>query len=72
MNRARPMPTGAMKVALCFSFASMNMVKTSSPVKNASIKRPRAVEVPSESVVRTWKCQQTLGPFDNLASTTNH
>ena len=28
MNNDRPMPMGAMKVALCFSAASMKMVKT--------------------------------------------
>ena len=29
MNNDKPMPTGAIKVALCFSAASMKMVKTS-------------------------------------------
>lgn len=39
------MPTGAMKVALCFSAANMKMVKTSSAVKNISMNRPRTMEV---------------------------
>lgn len=49
-----PIPTGAMKVALCFSFASMRIVKTSSAVKNASMKRPFGILRPSDSVVRTF------------------
>lgn len=55
MKRARPMPTGAMKVALCFSAANMKMVKTSSAVRNISMKRPRAMEHGGlvERVVRT-------------------
>lgn len=36
-NRARPMPSGAMKVPLCFSAASMKMVSTSSAVRNISM-----------------------------------
>ena len=39
-KRARPMPTGAMNVALVFSAASINTVKTSSAVKNISMKSP--------------------------------
>ncbi len=47
------MPTGAMKVALCFSLASMKIVKTSSAVKNASMKTPCATLVPPARVVLT-------------------
>ena len=39
-NNARPMPTGAIKVALLFSAASINMAKTSSAVQNISMNRP--------------------------------
>lgn len=47
------MPTGARNVLLCFSAASMKMVKTSMAVKNISMKRPRTTDV-SLSVVRTF------------------
>lgn len=49
------MPTGAMNVARCFSAASIIIVKTSSAVQRASMKRPWAVEVPTARVVRTLK-----------------
>jgi hypothetical protein len=47
------MPIGAMKVARCFSAASMKMVKTSSAVKNISMKSPRATFVSADNVVAT-------------------
>jgi hypothetical protein len=49
-----PIPTGAMNVALCFSFANMRIVKTSSAVKKASIKRPLGMLSPSLNVVLTF------------------
>jgi hypothetical protein len=45
----------AENVPLCFSFASMNIVKTSSAVKIASINTPCAKLVPSPNVVLTLK-----------------
>ena len=42
---------GAMKVALLFSAANINTVKTSSAVKNISMKTPWAMEVPFVKVV---------------------
>lgn len=48
------MPTGAMKVALCFSFASINIVKTSSAVRIASMNIPCTILVPPASVVLTF------------------
>lgn len=48
------MPTGAMNVALCFSFASMRIVKTSSAVRKASMKRPFGILRPLLRVVRTF------------------
>ncbi len=39
-NNAKPMPTGAMKVAFDFSAANIKTVKISSAVRNISIKRP--------------------------------
>jgi len=51
------MPTGAMNVALCFLFASMKMVKTSSAVKIASMRVPRTKLVsPARVVVLTLNC----------------
>ena len=47
------MPIGARNVALCFSAASMNMVKTRSEVRNISRKTPCAAETPEPSVVDT-------------------
>lgn len=47
------MPTGAMNVPLCFSAASMKIVKTSSAVRNISMNRPWAMEVPPLRLVRT-------------------
>lgn len=49
-----PIPTGAMKVALCFSFANIKIVKTSSAVRKASMKRPLGILRPLLSVVRTF------------------
>lgn len=40
MNRESPIPTGATKVALLFSAASIKMVKTNIVVKNISMKTP--------------------------------
>lgn len=48
-----PIPTGAMNVALCFSFANIRTVKTSSAVKKASMKRPLGMLSPSLNVVLT-------------------
>ena len=42
---------GAMKVALLFSAANINTVKTSSDVKNISMKTPWVVDVPWVKVV---------------------
>lgn len=42
---------GAMKVALLFSAANINTVKTSSAVKNISMKTPWAMDVPLVKVV---------------------
>lgn len=49
----RPIPMGAIKVPLCFSAASMKMVKTSSAERNISMKRPCTTEVPPPRFVRT-------------------
>ena len=54
-RRATHIPTGAIKVALCFSAASMKMVNTSCMVRNISMKRPWAVFVPADKVVCTAK-----------------
>ena len=58
------MPTGAMNVALCFSAASIKMVKTSSAVKNISMKSPCVTVVPPPKAVRTFK-----GPGNNADTT---
>ena len=42
---------GAMNVALLFSAANINTVKTSSAVKNISMKTPWAIDVPLVKVV---------------------
>lgn len=55
MNNDNPIPTGAMKVPLCFSAASMKIVKTSSAVRNISMKRPCVTDVPPDRLVRTVK-----------------
>lgn len=52
-KKAVPMPTGARYVPLCFSAASMMMTKTSSAVRNISMKSPWAVDAPPPSVVLT-------------------
>lgn len=52
---------GAMKVARCFSAASMKIVKANIPVRNISMNRPRATDVSSARVVATanfWHCQR--------------
>ena len=54
MNRDNPMPMGARKVPLCFSAASMRMVKTNMAVRNISMNRPLTIEVPPPSVVDTF------------------
>jgi hypothetical protein len=53
MKRERPMPTGAKNVLLCFSAASMIMVKTSWAVRNISMKSPWARLVPPLKLVVT-------------------
>ena len=53
MNSDSPIPIGAIKVPLCFSAASMKIVKTSCAVRNISMKRPRTTEVPADRFVRT-------------------
>ena len=53
MNSERPIPTGAMNVPLCFSAANMKIVKTSSAVKNISMKRPCEIDVPPARLVLT-------------------
>lgn len=63
-NNAHPIPTGAIKVPLCFSAASMKIVNTSRNVKNISRKRPLAMDVPPPSVVFTF-----IGP-GRIAETT--
>jgi hypothetical protein len=60
------MPIGAMKVARCFSAASMKMVKTSSAVKNISMKRPRATFVSADNVVATANFCQDMHVSVNL------
>lgn len=55
MKRDSPMPTGAMNVPLCFSAASMKMVKTSRAVRNISMKSPWTTLVPPPRPVRTVK-----------------
>ncbi len=52
MKSARPMPMGAMYVALCFSAANMKMVKTNCAVRNISMKTPCTTFVPPPSDVR--------------------
>ena len=53
MKSDNPIPIGAIKVPLCFSAASMKIVKTSSAVKNISMNRPWTIEVPPPRFVRT-------------------
>jgi hypothetical protein len=60
------MPIGAMKVARCFSAASMKIVKTSSAVKNISMKRPRATFVSADNVVATANFCQDMHVLVNL------
>jgi hypothetical protein len=48
---ARPIPIGAMKVARCFSAASMKMVKIKSAVRNISMNKPRTIDVSTERLV---------------------
>ena len=55
MNSDSPMPTGAMKVARCFSLASMKMVNTSCAVKNISMNKPCTTVVGPPRVVATLK-----------------
>jgi hypothetical protein len=54
------MPIGAMNVARCFSAASIKMVKTSSIVKNISMKSPRATFVSDANEVVTDKGYQDM------------
>ena len=53
MKRASPMPMGARNVVLDFSTASMSTVTVSMAVRNISMNRPWAIDVPFESVVTT-------------------
>ena len=53
MKSDSPIPIGARYVALCFSAASMKMVKTNSAVKNISRKTPCAIVVPPPREVDT-------------------
>lgn len=53
MRRESPMHIGAMNVALCFSAASMKMVKTNPAVKDISMKRPWTTDVPAPRFVVT-------------------
>ena len=55
MNSERPIPIGARNVPLCFSAASMRIVKMSKAVQNISINRPRGMETPAARVVRTLR-----------------
>jgi hypothetical protein len=48
---ARPIPIGAMKVARCFSAASMKMVKIRSAVRNISMNKPRTTDVSMSRLV---------------------
>jgi hypothetical protein len=50
-----PMPMGARKVALCFSAASMKIVKTSRDVRNISRNTPMAGVTPLPRVVETLR-----------------
>ena len=59
MKSERPMPMGAMYVALCFSAANMKMVKTSCAVRNISMKTPCTAFVPPPSDVRITKAPET-------------
>ena len=52
-NKANPIPTGAKKVPLLFSAASINTVTINKQVKNISIKSPCATLVPGLNVVFT-------------------
>jgi len=52
-NSANPTPTGARKVSLLFSTASISTVNTSSHVRNISIKTPCVIDVVGLSVVFT-------------------
>lgn len=53
MKSARPIPTGAINVALCFSFASIKIVNTNSAVKIPSINTPLTKLVLLDNVVLT-------------------
>jgi hypothetical protein len=50
-NRAKPIPTGATNVALCFSTASIRIVNTTIVVKNISMNMPWVMDVPALSLV---------------------
>jgi hypothetical protein len=53
MKRDRPIPMGAMNVPLCFSAASMKIVKSSSGERNISMIRPWMTGVLLPRFVRT-------------------
>ena len=52
-NNASPIPTGATKFPVCFSAASIKIVKTSSVVKSISIRTACALVVVAKGVVET-------------------
>lgn len=52
---ASPIPTGAMKLPVCFSAASMKMVKTRDMVKSISMITPCAIDVVALSSVLTFR-----------------
>ena len=55
MNSASPIPTGATKFPVCFSAASMKMVKTSKVVSSISIRTACALLVVAKGVVETLR-----------------
>lgn len=54
MNSAKPMPTGARKVPLCFSAASMKIVKISMAVVNISMTAPRSASAISLAFAKIY------------------
>jgi hypothetical protein len=54
-KNVRPIPTGARKVDLCLTTASIIITKTSCAVRNISMKSPWDVDVPPPRVVATLR-----------------
>lgn len=54
-KRASPIPTGAMKLPVCFSAANMKIVKTRDIVKSISMMTPCAIVVVALSSVLTFR-----------------